>query len=169
MDKTAAGKLGVNTSKVTDRRKIRFATVPDLLADADRLIAAENAGTLRKSGNWTLGQALAHLAAWVDFAYDGYPIQPPWFVRIAVRPFKRKFIRGGLPAGQRIPRIEGGTLATEPVDTDEANTRFRRSWDRLVKVAPTIPNPIFGPMSHDEWIQGHLRHAELHLSFFHEH
>jgi hypothetical protein len=26
-------------------------------------------------------------------------------------------------------------------------------------------NPSMGPLSHDEWIQVHLRHAELHLSF----
>jgi hypothetical protein len=35
----------------------------------------------------------------------------------------------------------------------------------LAKAPPTIPHALFGPLTHDEWIAQHLRHAELHLSF----
>jgi len=38
--------------------------------------------------------------------------------------------------------------------------------ERLRAGPPARPNVIFGPLTHDEWIQLHLRHAELHLSFF---
>ena len=30
---------------------------------------------------------------------------------------------------------------------------------------PAKPNPVFGPLTHEQWIQLNLRHAELHLGF----
>jgi hypothetical protein len=51
--------------------------------------------------------------------------------------------------------------------TDQALGEMRAAFERLAKQTPTTPNPIFGAMTHDEWVKLNLRHAELHLSFFH--
>ena len=40
----------VDTSKA-ERRKPQFNTIEDLLIDVDRIIEAERAGTLRRTGN----------------------------------------------------------------------------------------------------------------------
>ena len=48
----------VNTGKVADRRVLRFESIDQVLAEVDRLAAAERAGRLRRLGDWTLGQAL---------------------------------------------------------------------------------------------------------------
>lgn len=159
----------IDTGKVTDRRTLHFATLDDLLADVDRIFAADRAGTLRRTGNWTAGQTFGHLAAWLDYAYDGYPpeLRPPWFIKLILKLRRKRFMRGPLPAGVRIPRIKGGTMATEPCSTDEGLSRLTRAMDRLRAAPPSQPNIIFGPMSHEEWQQMHLRHAELHLSFLH--
>lgn len=157
----------IDTSKVSDRRKLRFKTPAEMMADVDRVVAADRAGTLRRCGNWTTGQILWHLAAWVDYSFDGNPLRPPWFIKLLLRFAKRRFLRGPLKAGVKIPRVKGGTLATEALPLDEALTRFKNAWARLEKAPPSIPNILFGPMTHDEWIKGHLRHAELHLSFLH--
>jgi hypothetical protein len=63
----------INTKKVRDRRALRFETVDDVLRDAELLAEAARRGTLRATGNWTLGQALAHLATWINMPFDGYP------------------------------------------------------------------------------------------------
>lgn len=159
----------VNTGRVTDRRTLCFGSIDDVLADAARLVDAERSGALRRSGNWTLGQALGHIAAWIDFGYTGYPpgFRVPWIVRKLSRLMKRKFLESGLQPGLRFRGVEGGTLGTEPLDADEGIARFRRQWERLRKGPPEKPNGVFGPLSHQEWIALHLRHAELHLSFFH--
>jgi hypothetical protein len=68
-------------------------------------------------------------------------------------------------AGVKIPRVPGGTLATEPLPLDEALARLRRVMERLKTEAPTAPNFIVGPLTHEEWIAINLRHAELHLGF----
>jgi hypothetical protein len=136
-----------------------------VLADVDRLIEAERAGRLTRLGNWTLGQTLGHLATWAEFSYTGMPMPIPWFVRVMSRMIKKKFIYGRMQSGFRIRRVEGGTLGIEPLATDVAAPRFHGAFERLAREAPTLPNKLFGPLTHDEWINLNLRHAELHLSF----
>ena len=156
----------VDTAKVAGRRVLHFASIDQLTADVDRLAEAERAGRLRRLGNWTLGQALAHLAAWAEYGYTGFPLKVPFFIRWILRLRKRRFVQGPLPAGVRIPRVEGGTLATDVVPPDEALERFRRVMARLKAEPPTVPSPAFGPLTHEEAIAINLRHAELHLGFF---
>ena len=157
----------INTGKVKDRRPLRFSALDEMLADVERIAAAERAGKLRRTGNWTAGQTFGHLATWINFAYDGYPpdMKPPWFIKVILKFQKNKFVRGPMPSGVKIPGVEGGTKGTEPIGLDEGLTRLRSAINRLSAAAPTHPNPIFGPMSHDEWKGMHMRHGELHLSF----
>ncbi len=159
----------VHTKHTTDFRLIRFPSGNDLLAEAERIVAAERAGTLRRSGNWTVGQNFSHLATWIEFALDGYPpkVKPGVLIRVVMKLMKRKFMRGPLPRGVKIPGMAGGTLGADDMPTDAALHRLRRAWERLMSTAPTRPNPIFGPLPHEEWIQMHLRHAELHMGYLH--
>lgn len=156
----------VETAKVLGHRAPRYTSPAELYADVQRLVAAEQAGGLTRMGNWTLGQALGHLGSWVNFAFDGNPLKPPFFVRWLLKGRKQKFLHGGLPRGVRIPGVEGGTIATDLLDTSEGLRRFLAAWARLESTPPTLPNPIFGPIPHHEWVQLHLRHAELHLGYF---
>jgi hypothetical protein len=43
---------------------------------------------------------------------------------------------------------------------------LRAAIDRLNREPKRAPSPVFGKMTREEWDQLHLRHAELHLSFF---
>ena len=155
----------VDTGKVATRRKLRFDSVEQVLADVDRLVEAERNGRLDHVGNWALGQTLGHLASWAEYAYTGYAMKPPFFIRWILRSRKQAFIHEPMRAGVKIPGIPGGTLATEPVALDEALERYRRVMGRLKSEAPNLVHPIFGPLTHDEWIAINLRHAELHLGF----
>lgn len=159
--------MAVDTGRVTERRRLRFETIAALRAELERVENAERAGTLRRSGNWTPGQVCGHLATWTAFAFSRNPLRPPWFVRLILRLRKHRYLNEGLPAGVRIPRVEGGTLGTEDVPFPDAITALRAALDRLEREAPTLPNVVFGPLTHEEWIKLNLRHAELHLSFLH--
>ncbi len=158
----------VNTAKVQDRRRLRFATLDELLADVERIVAADRAGTLRRTGNWTTGQTMNHIASWANFAYEGFPMRVPWFIRIILKLKRAKYLRDGMPSGVRIPGTKEGTFATEPMGTDEAAEKLRRVVERLKAGEPAKhESPAFGPMSLEERIALNLRHAELHLSFLH--
>jgi Protein of unknown function (DUF1569) len=155
----------VDTGKVVGRRMLRFESIDEMMAEVDRLVQAEKAGRLKRLGNWTLGQVLGHLAVWAEYSYTGTPLKAPLFIKLIVRLRKQKFLYGPMRAGVKIPGVKGGTLATEPMPVDEALGRLQRVMERLKTEAPTVPNVIFGPLKHDEWIAITLRHAELHLGF----
>ena len=156
----------VDTGKVAGRRILRFESIDQMLAEVDRLAEAERAGRLKGLGNWTLGQALGHLAVWAEYGYTGPPLKTPFFIRWLLRLRKQKFLHQPMPAGVKIPGVQGGTLATEPMPLDEALPRLRRVMERLKTAPPTIPHNLFGRLTHDEWVAMHLRHAEVHLGFF---
>ena len=149
------------------RRPLHFDTIDAAVADAERLAAAERDGRLQRSGTWTLGKTLGHLATWANFAFDGYPdaVRPPLPVRMVLRLMRNRFVAKGMPAGVRIRNIPGGTLGLDELPADEALARYRAAMVRLRRSPPTMPNPAFGPLTHEQWIQLNLRHAELHLSF----
>jgi len=152
-----------------DRRVLHFEDGAGVLSDARRVAEAEIGGRLRRSGNWTAGQAFGHLATWINFAYDGYPpeLRPAWVIRAVCRVLKPVLLRRKMKPGIRIPGVKGGTLGTEPKSTREGLAALERAWERLEGSAPTAPNALFGPLTHREWIQMNLRHAELHLGFMH--
>jgi hypothetical protein len=155
----------VDTAKVTGRRTLRFRTPAEMHADVAELVAAERAARLDQIGNWTLAQNLNHLGTWVNFAFDGTPLRPPWIIKLILRARKKQFLGGALPAGRYIPRVQGGTLGFEPIPLEEALEKFSQAWDRFERQIPPKPHIVFGPLAHQEWIDAHLRHAELHLSF----
>ncbi|MFN0132169.1 MAG: DUF1569 domain-containing protein [Phycisphaerales bacterium] len=154
----------IDTS-IPKRRPLRFETIAQALAEAERIAAAERAGSLNRLGNWSVGQTFGHLATWATLAFDGTPLKPPWFIRLILKLQKNKYLNKGLPAGVKIPKVPGGTLGTEPLSTDDGLARLKAAFSRIDREAPTKPNVIFGPLCHDEWKRLQLRHAELHLSF----
>ncbi len=155
------------TSAMPNRRQLRFHKLGDLAAELARIEQAEQAGELSAVGNWTPGQILGHVAAWIHYGWDGFPVQaPPWFVRWYLRWQLPKMLDKGMPSGVRIPGVEGGTTGIEPVEFGEGMSELRRGIERLEGGdPPTHHSPAFGEMSLEDRIQLNLRHAELHLSF----
>lgn len=162
--------MPIDTKAVTDRRSLAFNAFADIRRDLDALEGGQRAGTLRAAGNWTPGQIFTHLAAFINYPYDGYPPElahPPLMIRLILKVMRKKFLHGRMPAGVKIPRIPNGTMGMRDVPFDEGLGILRRALDRLEKSPPNAPNPIFGPLSHEDWMSIHKRHAELHLSFLH--
>ena len=155
----------VNTAKVSGRRNVRYGSIDDALADAQRMADLVRADKARFLGNWSLGQIFGHLATWADYSYTGAPLKVPFIVRLMMRPMKGRFLYKAMPAGSKIPKVPGGTLATDPVPLDQGLEHFRTSFAKLKAEAPAQPHLVFGRLSHEEWINSHLRHAELHMSF----
>jgi len=149
------------------RRTLRFHTIDDAISEAMRLADAHRLGKLERAGNWELGQALGHLAAFANFPFDGYPdsLQAPLPVRMVLRLLRNRILRRGMPPGVRIGRVLGGTVAVDVLPAEEGLRRFGEAMRRLRQTSPTITNPVFGKLTHDQWIQLNLRHAELHLGF----
>jgi hypothetical protein len=154
-----------SSSNAPQRRTLHFTRIDQVLADVNQLAEAEQRGTLKMLGNWTFGQSLGHLASWVDYSYDGVPLKIPFFIPWIVRPLRKQFLYKPMKPGSRIPKVPGGTLATDVVASAPALDHFRRAFERLAISPPGKPHALFGKFTHQEWIAQHLRHSELHLSF----
>ncbi|MDX2147197.1 MAG: DUF1569 domain-containing protein [Planctomycetota bacterium] len=156
---------GVNTAK-SEHRTLSFVDLAAMLSEAGRIAVADERGTLRRTGNWSPGQAFGHLAGWINFGYDGYPQRPPLLIRAVGRLMKSRVLKGPPTRGMRMPGVRAGTFATEALSTQEGLARLRAAVARLEAGPPATANPVFGPLSHAEWKALHLRHGEGHLGFF---
>lgn len=160
---------GTIDPKAAEFRKLRFDSLDQLLAEVDRIVAAEKTGKLRRAGNWTTGQVFSHLGAWCEYGQTGYPFpKPPFFIRWMLGFMVKKYLRNGMPRGVRIPGAADGTYGTEPASIDAGAARLKAAIQKLKNREP-MPHesPAFGPMSYDDRIALNLRHAELHLGYLH--
>ncbi len=158
------------STKYVPHRKLRFNSIADINSELDKIAELDKSSQLRTSGNWTAGQIMAHLAAWIEYGYDGYPIKsPPWFVRWFLRTRLPKMLESGMPRGVKIPGIPGGTIGADDIPTDQGIARLKKAFKRLeVGEEAAFDSPAFGKMSHEDRIRLNLRHAELHLGYLNE-
>ncbi len=150
--------MPVNTKKVAGRREVRYASLDELLADAQRLSSTE----VRELGNWSRGQIYEHLARSLDSSIDGAGFSLPapvrWLMSLLM---KRKFLNKELPAGFK---------STDDFIPDETSVEaglasLERAVARQKREPQRVMHPAFGNISRDEWNDFHLRHAEMHMSF----
>ena len=152
----------VNTKKVSGRREVRYNSVDELLADAERL--AEKG--YRQLGNWSLGQIAKHLAFSMRTGLDGAEYKPSWVVRFVAKNFLKKrmlskpFSPGFKPAARITARSE-----SPPVPDQEGLDTLREVIRRWKSEPQRKPHSFFGPLSSEEWDAASLRHGELHMSF----
>ncbi|MCR9120320.1 MAG: DUF1569 domain-containing protein [bacterium] len=157
----------IDTKKVTERRKLRFENVAACIAEVERIKSADEAGSLKTLGNWTAGEILSHIAAWIEYGYEGFPMKaPPFFIRWYLKWQLGKMIRDGIEPAMRIPGVEGGTYGFEKMPTPAACDRLISALERMQSDEDVkFHSPAFGPVSNEDRIQFSLRHAELHLGF----
>jgi hypothetical protein len=154
--------MAVKTTKVANRRQVRYGSLQDVLRDAERLAT----GQVHTLGNKTYGQILRHLAIAMNMTIDGSPLQVPWFMRMLARLFKKKMLSGPMDAGFNLS-AQGESLLWPPGDPSVAEglEELRRAIRRLETESKREPSPFLGKLTHEEWNQLHRHHAELHMSF----
>lgn len=156
-------------TKQAQRRSLSLKSFDDLAAELDAIEASLSAGTLTTTGNWTPGENLEHLAKFMRFAIDGFPNSAPAPVRwLMILFFKKKAVTPGepIPAGFKLPKAAAalfpvsGTPDREGLELLRAQVERIRSGERF-----TQPSPIFGKLTHEQWVTIQLKHCDLHLSF----
>ena len=154
--------MSVNSKMVQGRRKLRFASLNEVVDDAERLVAAPNAKTL---GNWPLDQLLSHLAIAINGSIDGITGKAHLAIRLAGPFLKGWVFKRGMSPGFRLPKNLEAVAFPPGSSSEEALEKLRLAVQRTQSEKMTARHPVFGKLTHEEWLQFHLRHAELHLSF----
>jgi hypothetical protein len=156
----------MSTATKPERRKLTFASLTEVVADAENLLAKG----YDRAGNWDLAQVAGHLTEWMRYPLDGYPKLPLvirplfWLMRVTVgkkirtRILTEGFRPGGPTMKQTVPSPNGDATAAV-AKLKEVAERFK------THTGPLHPSPVFGAMDQDQWLRLQLRHCEHHLSF----
>ncbi len=152
------------------RRKLSLGSLEELRAEVERLANVERNGRLNSVGHWTLGQCCQHLGRVIAFSLDGFPFQYPWHLRLAARLVRliswKLLVRISLVPGFSNPSVASAIEPDAVVSTNDGIAFLEGQLERLsLGERMCQPSPAEGPLSHDQWLYFHLRHAELHLSF----
>ncbi len=153
--------MAVDTAKVQGRRKVAYASLDEMLADAERVTS----GGFKTLGNWSAGQIFLHLAQSFDTSIDGSDLEFPWYLRTLARLFKKQMLKGPMPPGFKLPPKAAEVLVPPPTSTEEGLAALRAAVARLEREPARAISPILGEMSGEEWNRLHLNHANLHMSF----
>jgi hypothetical protein len=155
--------MAVDVKSVSDRRKVHYDSLRDLVADVERLAA----GHVRTIGNRSFGQILGHLTLVMNNSIDGKSsaLGIPWHIRIAARLLRKQILARGLRPGFNLPEREDARMWPAADQLSDAVEGLRKAVHRLETETKRNAHPAFGAMNVDEWNQFHLRHSELHMSF----
>ena len=157
--------MAVVSTEVQGRRKLRFRSFDDVLADAHRI----HEGNYEALGNWSLGQALKHLGSSMHFSVNGVGFPVSWKIFILGRlVFRPVILYWRFPPGAKLPpRAERAIVPSHDTSFEEGLRALQGGIDHLAAdTTNRVPHPVIGNLSVRQWNRFHLRHAELHLSFF---
>lgn len=150
--------MPINTKKVEGRRKVRYGSLDELLAEAKRFAATE----VHKLGNWSPGQIYEHLARTMNSSIDGFDFSMPaparWLMSLLM---KKKFLYKEVPAGFK----STANFVPDETSSEAGLASLEKSIERQKSETSRVMHPGFGNISRDEWEAFHLRHAEMHMSF----
>jgi len=153
--------MSIETKHIGGRRALRFASVREVLADAERVAV----GAPKTLGNWSPGQIFLHLARGIDASIDGVEMKLPWPMRLVGRLARGRILRGAMRAGINLPPAGADYFNPGPTTTEAGLASLRAAILRLEGTSQRAASPLLGRLTAAEWEQFHLRHAELHLSF----
>jgi len=146
------------------RRTLHFHTLDDLAQD----IQALHKSGATSSGDWTPGQIVWHVAAVMQASIEGFPFSFSFPLRILGRLIRQRSLTKGFPRGLKIPGKARPAFDPLPGMTfDVAVAGLAATILKAGQSKMTQASPIFGPLTHEQWVRFHCRHAELHFSFMH--
>ncbi len=160
----------VDTKRVAERRELHFHTLADILRDVEELgaVTSETGESVCADGNWTPAQIVEHVTIFLTGAIDGFSFQAPLVLRIIVKFFRNGILTKPMKPGIKLPANMSVVLPDPETTWDDAVAALRSALARIdAGERMTQPSPLLGAMRHEDWVDLHCRHAEMHFSFMH--
>ena len=151
------------TSGRPQQRQLRFARLCDLVADIEQF-----KGAVRTTGKWTPAQNVTHVALLIKFSLDGFEApNAPLLIRGVAKMMRWSILNKPMRSGMKLPKKFNSLKPPESITWDEALAGLKKTIDRIDSGGKrmTHRSPLLGFLEHEEWIQLHCRHAEMHFSF----
>ncbi|MEO1128986.1 MAG: DUF1569 domain-containing protein [Planctomycetota bacterium] len=143
---------------------LRFESLGDVLHHAERIAA----GSGETTGNWSAPQIIDHVRRAITCSRTGFgDVRVPALLRLGARMMRGRFLSRTMPTGVKFPP-SARSVFEPPADItmDEAMALLRDEVRQSSTPGTmTQPSPIFGRMTHEQWVKLHCRHAEMHFGF----
>ena len=144
------------------RRPVRYSNLTSVLEDAEFLASHPH----RTVGQWSYGRIVQHLADSLNKSFDGFNYRAAFPIRFVARTFlKKRLLNEPMSPGFKLPKSQEALLPDNSRPVDQAIEEFRKAVSRFEREEPTAEHPALGKLTPAEWVQLHLRHCELHMSF----
>ena len=146
------------------RRSLHFTSLPQIVDDAETVLD----GPHHTTGNWTAGQIIDHVAGLIDLSNgETESFEVPLPVKLFGRGLKligahRKPFKPGLKPP---PSVWQKLAPAAEISEADGLARLKHAVGVASRSPMTTPSPLFGKLSHEDWVILHCRHAELHFSF----
>lgn len=149
------------------RRKLQFADLDQVAADAEKLLADGYVPT----GKWNLAQVCAHLNDWMQYPIDGYPRAALpiramlWLMKVTIG---KRQLNSVLKQGFRdsLPTMPATVHAADSSSDQAAVEQLVATIDRFKRHSGEFhSSPIYGELTADEHFNLQLAHCAHHLSF----
>ncbi len=151
------------TKKVTDRRRLSFTSLDDIQADVEAL----NGSAIRTTGNWTAAQIVQHVTDVITLSVDGFGFKVALPLRVLGRLLRSQALSRPMRPGFNVPAAMRARLPSDQLPFEQAVASLRETIGRTKSERMTKASPLLGAMTHEDWVQLHCRHAEMHFSFIH--
>ena len=147
-----------------EHRELRFESIDDAMAEAERLSACET----RTTGNFSLGQIYEHLARTLEVVLGERKMPPVAFPMRMMARLMRPMVLKKASTGFKLPAAAQGVLwPTEDVSDEAGLAHLRETFGRF-KSADSLPKHVFfGNMTRSQHDKLQCRHFETHLGFVH--
>ncbi|MEE9129307.1 MAG: DUF1569 domain-containing protein [Phycisphaerales bacterium] len=155
---------------MAQRRKLQFHTMQEILRDVEELgaVTSETGESICADGNWTPAQIVEHVTFFIDGTIDGFDFTAPLLIRVLARPFKKRILTKPMKPGVKLPARMNVLLPDPETTWDDAVSALRDTVARIDSGERMMqPSPLLGAMTHEDWVNLHCRHAEMHFSFMH--
>ncbi len=153
----------IDTKKVTDRRRLSFRSLDDIQADVEALDGA----AVRTTGNWTAAQIVQHVTDVITLSVDGFGFKVALPLRVLGRLLRSRALTKPMRPGFHVPEAMRARLPSDQLAFEQAVASLRQAIGRTRSERMTKASPLLGAMTHEDWVNLHCRHAEMHFSFMH--
>ena len=147
-----------------EHRKLRFKSMDEAMAEAERLAALET----RTTGHFSLGQIFEHLARTFEITLGQREVPPaPLPMKILSRIVRPMVLRKATTGFKLPAKTQDALWPSDPVSTEEGLAHLREAYGKFKSTSELPKHVFFGKMTRQQHDALQCRHFEGHLGFVH--
>lgn len=146
-----------------------FYSIPELRESLNCMQRAHETGELTTTGGWTVGQNLEHCGKFIQESFDGFSFSMPLVFRLLgstmLKPMYTKR-KSQFKPGIKAPKSAADLMPSGEITIEDGLALMSTQVARIESGEQmTQASPLFGKLTHEQWVNLHLNHCRMHFGF----